>query len=75
MNEFFPRAADVAAAMRARGSDRYTWMTQGWLISLFYDCKAAGILSWDGKGTQLLQCPNASTVSKVTAAIKNGDIW
>lgn len=50
------------------------WMTQSWLLSIFYDCSDSGIISWDGQDRPLLKCPNASTVSLVTSALKAGDI-
>jgi hypothetical protein len=55
-------------------------MTQSWLVSLFFDCENAGMVSWPGSGhahpgTPVLHCPNASAVAALKAALKRGDIF
>jgi hypothetical protein len=64
-NVYFPRAAAMASAARARGGDRYIYMAQPWVISLFLDCAGSGVNDWRPGHTSdaLLSCPNASTVS------------
>lgn len=75
-NEYFPRAVATAAAMRQSGSDAYIWMTQAWLLDLFFDCPNAGILDWraGSDAAPLLQCPNSTTLATVKAAVQRGDI-
>ena len=58
---------------------RYRHMTQPWVLSLFFDCEHAGMLSWPGSGwerdgTPVLHCPNATLIADVKAAVTRGDI-
>ena len=89
INTFLPRAVETADAMRllppgngshSAGPDRYIYMTQPWVLSFFMDCATnAGMLDWrnpeGGLGPSIIQCPNATTVAKLTAAIQRGDIF
>ena len=64
-DQYFPRAAQVGAELRARdGDERLRWMTQTYLVSLFLDCPT-------GLG---LHCPNATAVATFEAAVRAGDI-
>jgi hypothetical protein len=78
-DEYFLRA--VAYANQSRGSSTpYRHMSQPWLLSLFFDCENAGMLSWPGAGwatenTPTLHCPNSSTVAEVRGALVRGDIF
>ena len=81
INTFLPRAVATADAMRALNAtgDRYIYMTQPWVLSFFMDCGTNdGMKEWrnpeGGLGADILQCPNATTVAKLTAAIKRGDV-
>lgn len=67
----YPRALALAAAMRANAStsDRFSYVTHPWLLSLYLDCPSNFTLS----GVTLL-CPNATQVAEMKAAVAMGDI-
>ena len=82
VNTFLPRAVETADAMRLLGNstDRYIYMTQPWVLSFFMDCDTnSGMKEWRnaecGLGPEIIQCPNATTKAKLTAAIQRGDIF
>jgi hypothetical protein len=82
INTFLPRAVETADAMRLLGNstDRYIYMTQPWVLSFFMDCDTnSGMKEWRnaecGLGPEIIQCPNATTKAKLTAAIQRGDIF
>eukprot|EP01050_Picozoa_sp_SAG11_P028825 SAG11_NODE_7867_length_1086_cov_1.507599_1_plen_243_part_00 len=73
---YFPRAAAMADAARAQGSDRYIYMAQPWVVALFLDCPGSGVNDWRGQHRELLlTCPNASAISRFRRAVKQGDIF
>ena len=76
-NVYFPRAAAMADAARAKGGDRYIYMAQPWVIALFLDCAGSGVNDWRPGHTSdaLLTCPNASTVTQFKRAVRQGDIF
>jgi len=57
---YFPRAANVGAALRKSGKEPLNWMTFSYLISLYLDCPS-------GMG---LACPNSTMRELVIEAIK-----
>ena len=63
-NEYFPKALEVAEAMRSTGDDRFVYTTKAWLVSLYLDCPT-------GMG---FQCPSAEARQTFEAAIRRGDI-
>jgi len=62
--EYFPKAVQTANLMRQAGRDRYIWMTQSWLVSLYLDCPT-------GMG---FRCPSEQDKQAVIKAIHQGDI-
>jgi hypothetical protein len=50
--------------MRKKGSDRYVWMTQSWLISLYLDCPPH----------MRLNCPSDQAKAAMIKALQAGDI-
>ncbi len=70
----------VRLANESRGTSYpYRHMTQSLVLSLFFDCENAGMLSWPGSGweapgTPVLHCPNETTIQEVRAALQRGDI-
>ena len=64
MRTYFLAAVQTANEMRAAGADRFIWMTQSWLVSLYFDCPP----------NMGFYCPNATERAIVEAAIQRGDI-
>ncbi|KJE93927.1 hypothetical protein CAOG_004643 [Capsaspora owczarzaki ATCC 30864] len=64
--DWFPKAINTSDAMRALhgGKDRYIWLTQAWLVSLYLDCPTGMKLS----------CPSAQDKAKFELAVRRGDI-
>eukprot|EP00038_Savillea_parva_P014002 m.9819 g.9819 ORF g.9819 m.9819 type:complete len:715 (-) comp2679_c0_seq1:122-2266(-) len=78
-DEFIPAAIATAEAARAQGTS-YSYLIQPLVVSLYFDCANAGLVSWPGSGfahpgTPLLHCPNASSVNALKAALKRGDVY
>jgi len=68
---YFPRAADLADAMRKLpGGRRFIYTTHPWLVDLYTNCPE--LSGFPGDGT--LHCPNQTMLSKVESAIRRGDI-
>ncbi|CAL5218578.1 g272 [Coccomyxa viridis] len=62
----FPKAINTSRAMRARGGpERYRYMTQSWLVSLFMDCPPNFGIT----------CPSYEEVEAFTEAVHAGDIF
>ena len=64
LSQYIPRAIHTAEQMRKLGADRYIWMTQSWIISLYLDCPPH----------MGLQCPSADDQAALRKAIAAGDI-
>ena len=87
-DKYIPEAMAKAAAYASRG-EKYRWMTQQWVLDLFFDCPNAGIRAWasDGHGAllpadsdqplppKLLRCPNASAIAAVRDSVARGEIF
>ena len=78
LDEYFLTAVSYANQTR-HTSTPYRHLAQPWLLSLFFDCPNAGMLSWPGSGwaandVPTLHCPNASTIAEVKGALQRGDI-
>eukprot|EP00039_Didymoeca_costata_P022315 m.4244 g.4244 ORF g.4244 m.4244 type:complete len:806 (-) comp2940_c0_seq1:86-2503(-) len=78
-DSYFPLALEMASNASAN-NETFSWMTQQWLISLFFDCDNAAVYGWDLSGwtsTQvpLLKCPNETMINAVKKGIMNGDIY
>ncbi len=72
---YFPLAASLGDKFRALGgTDKYIWMTQSWIISLFLNCESAHYNAWDNSGRNLLHCPNETAVDRFKRAVTLGDI-
>ena len=80
---YFPAAVARAAHFRSI-NQTYAWMTQEWIINLYLDCEASGIVEWASpnpldapspSAKPLLRCPNASATAAMRAAIMRGDIF
>jgi hypothetical protein len=71
LDTHYPRALAIAAAMRANASnsDRFSYTTHPWLLSLYFNCPANFTLSG-----VTLRCPNATQVATMRAAVAAGDI-
>jgi hypothetical protein len=76
-NVYFPRAASISDAARAKGTDRYIYMAQPWVVALFLDCARSGVNDWRPGHTSdhLLTCPNATTIAQFKRAVSQGDIF
>ena len=69
LNEYFdtylPAAVNISAELRLRGGEeQLVFTTHAYLLSLFLDCPL-------GRG---LHCPNASAVSAVEGALRDGSL-
>jgi hypothetical protein len=71
LDTHYPRALALAAAMRANASssDRFSYTTHPWLLSLYFNCPTNFTLSG-----VTLRCPNATQVATMRAAVAAGDI-
>ena len=58
----------------AGGEDKFIWMTQSWVVSLFLNCESAHYDAWDNSGRNLLHCPNETAVARFKRAVSLGDI-
>lgn len=61
---YFPLAQYTANEMRKKGSDRYVFMTQSWLVSLYLDCPPH----------MRLNCPSDQAKAAMIKALQAGDI-
>jgi hypothetical protein len=67
---YFPRAVNVAQALRARGGpEQLVYTTHGWLAHLYVHCPADLVLSGIA-----LRCPSPADVSAFKSAVRRGDI-
>jgi hypothetical protein len=71
---FFPLAASIADKYRASGTDRYVYMTQSWIVSLYLNCDTTFYNAWDNSGRNLLHCPNVTAIARFKRAVRLGDI-
>eukprot|EP01052_Picozoa_sp_SAG31_P040739 SAG31_NODE_5979_length_2228_cov_1.962424_2_plen_240_part_00 len=72
---YFPLAASLGDQFRTNsGKDKYIWMTQSWIVSLFLNCETAHYNAWDNSGRNLLHCPNDTAIARFKRAVRLGDI-
>jgi len=69
---YFPRAITTANQMRQKHTgDRYIWLTQSWLVSLYLDCPSEFPSPLPGV---TLHCPNTTQLTQFQQALRQGDI-
>eukprot|EP00040_Diaphanoeca_grandis_P003118 m.23826 g.23826 ORF g.23826 m.23826 type:complete len:790 (+) comp14371_c0_seq1:140-2509(+) len=79
LDEYLLLAVANANATR-NTSTPYRYLSQPWILSIFFDCENTGIVSWPGSGWRdaampVLHCPNATTIAEVRGALQRGDIF
>jgi hypothetical protein len=85
IHPYFTHVADLADEMRnLEGTDRFTYMTHPWLMSLLLDCPCPSddpaqnnctARSLNNPRAPALACPTSNEIQRFKSAVANGDIY